>query len=325
MNGPPKPPSKSESGNLILLGEGDKKRVYVHPKDERRVIVEIKGEGATEKYSARKLEGAYLLTKIAHMLLPQHVPDIYQAGELPDGRQFFERQRIAHTPGHVALQADRQSDRDMEEARKQIIEEMGTQMGDVDMELERVGFGFSVDDQNVANYTKDEQGNVYYFEEFVPWESGPIPPHGLELLFDREVLVEAIMQVPDPKKREICEADFKELLVLFEEEKKEREVAPRAHLKDCEPRIKDFEASLVAFESRHDLEALLAIQTEEEAVESEARKAAQKDLPSIMSQLDRLKAETNITNDRYVELDDRYRRLYRAVGVINRGRVDHTR
>ena len=89
--------------------------------------------------------------------------------------------------------------------------------------------------------------------------------------------------------------------------------------------IKHIENLFAAYEVKHDLEALSAIQTEEIALKSVERKAAANDLPLILSQLNLLKTETNITNDGYMKLHDRYKKLSRAVGIISRGQVDHTR
>ena len=74
-----------ESAGHAPLGEGVEKKVYENPANEDRVIAEVKKDDeGKERYSVRQLKGSYYLTKIAHLLLPKRVPDIYQAGQVKD-------------------------------------------------------------------------------------------------------------------------------------------------------------------------------------------------------------------------------------------------
>lgn len=166
------------------LGEGDDKKAFVDPREDERVILEIKKDGTGEKYSPRLLKGAFYLNKIAHLLIPNSVPEMYQASESLDGQQMFDRERIAHTPAHKRLQMDRRSGRDEERSKTRMEREMGSEMQEVDLELERIGLGFSID-PNVANYSSDKAGNVRYLETFMPWgKPGGRVPATPELLFD---------------------------------------------------------------------------------------------------------------------------------------------
>ncbi|QQR82571.1 hypothetical protein IPJ70_00440 [Candidatus Campbellbacteria bacterium] len=314
-----------ESGSQKPLGVGDEKETFVNPTNTKEVISVIKGK--EKKDTPNKLKGTFYLTKIVHLLLPQHVPDIYQAGESIDGQQTFDRERVAHTPGHALLQKERLLGIDSEEAGKKMIQEMGTEMSEVALELESIGLGFNID-ENVGNYTRSEQGDVNYLEIFAPWEPKPGQPDELELLFDKEALLEAIGRVRDEKIRGVCKTHFERLLTLFEEEKKAHKEMYRARLRDTEPEIKNpeiknIETLFTTFETNHNLELLLAIQTEKEAMESSERSAAKKDLSLILSQLKTLGTGTTITTEQLLELHKKYDTLSRAVGIINSGRLNH--
>jgi hypothetical protein len=206
-----------ESKGMEPLGQGDERKVFINPTNEKKVISERK-EGA-EVETPRQLKGSYYLTKIVHALLPENVPDIYQVGEAINGKQFIDAERIAHTPGQALLQEARRAGRDEEEARDQLLQEVTSrEMNDLDLKLERIGLGFNID-SNIGNYTRDEAGNVHYLETFRPWQADIPTPEGLEALFDEEALRTAIDELADPKIKEKCHQYLARLLVLMEEEK----------------------------------------------------------------------------------------------------------
>jgi len=294
-----------ESGGIKPLGQGDSKKVYADPKNEKRVVAEIKTpeerkEKGEEPHSPRQLKGAYYLTKIAHLLLPRHVPDIYQAGEFIDGQQTIDRERVIHTHAPV------------------------TEMHVVDEELERIGLGFNID-ENIGNYSKNEKGDVQYLEPFMPWEAPLVSGYEIELLFDEAELTEAVGELKDETAQKICKNYLERIHALFEEEKKELKETYAASLADAEPIVKNIEALFDAFEAKHNMDALFAIKTINEALQSKERAAAKTDLLAIWSQLKTLETGTNISNERYIALHDKYRKLYMAVGTISNGIVDHTR
>jgi len=315
---------KFESADSKPIGAGDEKKVFVNPDDERKLISERKNE--TEKDTPRQLKGLYYLTKIAHLLLPKNIPDIYQASESLGGKQTVDMERIVHTRGHMLLQEARRSGGDEESAKEKIIEEIGEKMGELDVELERIGLGFNID-PNVGNYTKDEKGNAYYLETFKPWQRDLVNEKELEILFDEEEMGNAIKREPDRKIREECERYLKRLLVLFEEEKQELQkmVAEKETKSNSSPHIKDLESMFEIFLKEELLKNLNAIKTEEEALNSKERDFAKQGLPVMISKLKTLRKETDITNEEYSRMQDKYKILANAVGTINRGMVDHDR
>ncbi|MEA2112769.1 MAG: hypothetical protein U9P50_02235 [Patescibacteria group bacterium] len=313
---------KFESAGKEPLGEGIEKKSFINPKDERKIISETK-EGA-EKDTPRQLKGRYYLTKIAHLLLPENIPDIYQAGESRDGIQTVDRERISHTPGHKLLQEKRRSDEEEELARQEIIEEMGGEMNKVTNTIADIGLAFNID-ENIGNYTKNEAGNVYYLETFKPWEVDLVNPKELEALFDEEELREAIDGISDQKVKEKCTQYLEKLLVLFEEEKQELPEHREASLIECSPHIEELEAMIIPFLEEEILSSLNTIKTEEEAKMSDERKTAHAAHILIFQKLKFLINETNISQEKYDKLDSKRKSLDRAIGTISRGIVDHDR
>ncbi len=314
--------SKFESAGQKPLGEGSEKRSFINPEDERKNISEKKG--GEEKDTPRQLKGRYYLTKIAHLLLPQNIPDISQVRESAEGKQTIDTERISHTQGHALLQELRQLDKDEEPARKQIIEEMGKEMTDITLKIADIGLGFNID-ENVGNYTKDEKGNVYYLETFKPWQVDTVNPKELETLFSEEELRKAIKGISNQEMQEKCTQYLDRLLVLLGEEQQELQKHPETNLMDSGPHIKELEAILAPFMMGDILATLRAVKTEKEALDNTERKSAKQALNLIFSRLKNLKEETNITDKEYDKLYEKYKTLSRAVGMINGGAIDHNR
>ena len=319
--------NKFESAGLEPVGEGDERKTFADPNNPERIISERK-EGS-EKDTPRQLKGRYYLTKIAHLLLPNNIPDVYQAGESRDGKQTVDAERISHTPGHARLQELRMSGATKEEqdsVAEQMAEELEPQMGDLDSELGRIGLDFEIDlDKNLGNYTKDEQGNVHYLETFKPWQINPLNPPELEIGFDEEVLREAIQDLPDEKTKEQCNRYLERLLTLLKEDRQEIQKNYESKLTECGPYIEDLEKMFDQFEQKYSIENLRSLHTEEEARNSEERESAKSDLTLMFSLLKILGKETDITDERLSELRERYRVFDQAVGIINRGTIDHDR
>ena len=317
---------KFESAGLEPLGEGDEKKVFVDPENEKRVISERKD--TTEKDTPRQLKGRYYLTKIAHLLLPKNVPDIYQAGESEDGKQTIDAERISHSPGQTLLQELRHEGKDEKTAEEELRKELGPEMGAVDLELERIGVLGFTPDLNLGNYTKDKSGNVYYLETFKPWEVDAADSKKLEILFDEEALRDAIDAIPDQKAKEECAQYLERLLALLEEEKKnikESQENPEAIALDCRPIIEKLEPMFDSILTEENLIYLNSIKTMQEALSDEGRTHAKNFRTLLFSQLKFLQEKTNITAEEHERLYGKYKILDRAVGTINSGLVDHDR
>jgi len=129
------------------------------------------------------------------------------------------------------------------------------------------------------------------------------------------------------------------------------EVTPEK-LRECEPEIAEFEKMLESFETEHSLaklhsivdltlgellcyarevknspekQGLLIEPTSEDISRYFMRKVAREALKPIVAKMNILKEETNISRERHDELKARYKRLSRAVGIINNSKIDHER
>ena len=91
------------------------------------------------------------------------------------------------------------------------------------------------------------------------------------------------------------------------------------------PHIEEFEEMLVPLLREEVLEVLGAIETEEEALNSEERESAKKALIPIVDKMKFLDWRTNITEKELEGLRKKYKIISNAVGFINNGIVDHDR
>jgi len=96
---------------------------------------------------------------------------------------------------------------------------------------------------------------------------------------------------------------------------------------ECEEKIAEYETLIADFEAEHDLEALHAIVelTPDDAPHNELREPARLGLFPIVKLMNFLESQSNVSRERFEELKQNYKKLSRAVGMINRGIVDHTR
>jgi len=104
-----------------------------------------------------------------------------------------------------------------------------------------------------------------------------------------------------------------------------KEVVPEKERRDCSQEIIELQNLFTEFASDHSLNELYAIinLTAEDALNHPVRESARKDLAPIVARLNILKQETNITAERYDELQAQYENLSKAVGIINGDKVRH--
>ena len=99
------------------------------------------------------------------------------------------------------------------------------------------------------------------------------------------------------------------------------------NLRECGPEITEFEGMLIAFESTHslaELNSIIDLKPEESRMHP-VREPARLGLIPIVTKLNILKKETNISDEKHKELNTKYRILSKAVGMINNDKVDHNR
>ena len=96
---------------------------------------------------------------------------------------------------------------------------------------------------------------------------------------------------------------------------------------ECGPMIVEFEGLISSFEATYSLDELHSIVdlTPEEAPNHPLREPAKKALIPVVDLLTKLKNKTDISTEKYEELRMEYKKLSRAVGMINNNKVDHDR
>ncbi|MFA7192003.1 MAG: hypothetical protein WC089_01740 [Candidatus Paceibacterota bacterium] len=106
----------------------------------------------------------------------------------------------------------------------------------------------------------------------------------------------------------------------------EKVVSPEDR-REAGPEIVEFENMIADFESRHSLAELNSIidLKSEDAPSHPIREPARLALIPVVALMNTLKNETNITEEKHQELKSQYKILSRAVGMINKGKVDHDR
>jgi len=311
-----------ESANRVPLGEGNEKKVYVDPANEERVIAERKESAEKETY--RQLKGRYYLTKIVHLLLPENIPNIHQAGESITGKQTIDAERIAHSPGHEALQAALRTGEDSKSAGQQAFEEMREGMSELDTALSDLGLDFGIDLENLGNYSISEAGNLNYLETFKPWEFDVVDPTEVDALFGEDELREAIEVMEDAGVKAQCLQYLDRLLVLMEEEQNELRINQESSEVESDPKIMELEQMLRPFLERECLASLHALQTQEEAFASEERKSAKPILIAAREMLHTI-GVSGVAQEEYNRLSDKISLLARAYGIPTGNIIDHSR
>ena len=99
------------------------------------------------------------------------------------------------------------------------------------------------------------------------------------------------------------------------------------HLIDYEPLIQEFQTIASVFELEHSLEELFAITdlTVADAPNHPVREPARLAMVEITRLRNALKNENGLSEERYEPIERKYTQISRAVGMINNGKVDHTR
>jgi|GEM_PF-992919 len=119
-----------------------------------------------------------------------------------------------------------------------------------------------------------------------------------------------------PEEREM--ADY--FLSLVKEE-----VILEKEKRDCNQEVGELQNLFTEFEVNHALDDLFNIidLTVQDAPNHPLREPAKQDLDPIVTKLNILKKETNITTEKYDELNAQYKYLSKAVGFISGNQVRH--
>ena len=130
------------------------------------------------------------------------------------------------------------------------------------------------------------------------------------------------MQAIEKAKNDAQDAEYAEMVAEYE-----RLDAPPEVKKEGGPEVAKFQELITAFEQEHSLEELHLIidLIPKEAPMHPVREPARKAIAPIFAQLKVLRKEADISSKELDEVEQDYRRISQAVGIINKNRVDHTR
>lgn len=161
------------------LGEGSEKQVFEH-KDNPDLAVGVYREQIQE--SPETTKGRYYIQKIAHLLMPDNIPDIHLAASDP----------------HMVV-----TDKlDVDELRTAALYEYTVGKKKIDEAFARLmDFGIEIDDDHSRNFVYDNDLQVKFSDVLAPWVSDEHSDFLLEPMWDSEKLRASLEALPD-KSRE---------------------------------------------------------------------------------------------------------------------------
>lgn len=101
---------------------------------------------------------------------------------------------------------------------------------------------------------------------------------------------------------------------------------PASERRDCEHEVAELLAMFKQFEAEHplaELHAITGFTTNDEARSHPVREPARLALIPIVEKLNSIEKETNISFDRFTELEVQYIKLWKAVGIMHKGKFSH--
>lgn len=273
-------------------------------------LEKLEMQKSAEELSERARNATLRLTKIAHLLFPKNVPDIVITS---DGKNFERDGKIYRVP-----EDDGQSD------TNEVSGVINKQIISTGSALEEAGLMLR-EDTFTGSYVGGTDA-IQYVRTFIPWELRGAPPK-LELLFDPTALTKTLerRQPLSDEDKVIAQEHIKEILRLADEEQVESLNSWKENLRDCTEEVAEIETLLGEYEKPEVFARLNATETEQDANNLYIRQFALETRRYIFEQLKTLQAESDITPEKHAELESRMKVLQKAVGVINRGMVDHTR
>ena len=311
-----------ESGKYEPIGEGGEKKVFVDPENKDRAIAELKGDESRETLG--QLKGRYYLTKIVHHLLPENIPDIFQAGESKEGVQATDLERISHSELSAKLEKSKSSKQPKKELEDKFLEEHGEKIKILETKLHDLGLGFIVDPE-LSNYVVSDTGQLHYVESLKPWNvySGDDPE--VDVLYEREILQNAIEQIQDEGVKKRCVDYLNRLDRLIEDEREYLNNLPKEAKLEAQDTIQNIDEAMEKFSEKHDLEYLTQLTDAKVSANDPRRLAARDDLRKIFDKIEFLEDRTNVLEEDIKRIRSIYNDFMNAVGVINHSDILHNR
>lgn len=97
--------------------------------------------------------------------------------------------------------------------------------------------------------------------------------------------------------------------------------------RDCNQEVAELQNLFEAFKTNHSIDELYSVinLTYKDAPNHPVREPARQNLITIVTKLNILKKETNVTTEKYEELNNQYKYLSKAVGIISGDNGDKVR
>ncbi|MBP6855055.1 MAG: hypothetical protein KBD26_01370 [Candidatus Pacebacteria bacterium] len=130
-----------------------------------------------------------------------------------------------------------------------------------------------------------------------------------------------MLENPESEENRILR-EYEELLKDFFERHPDEET-PMEMRRDPEAEIENLLKMHMEFESKYSLEELHAIENPKDKNYSKRIEAIEDLKPIVLLRL-KIKRETTISKEKYDELFTLYKRLSKAVGMLNNEKVDHS-
>jgi hypothetical protein len=127
----------------------------------------------------------------------------------------------------------------------------------------------------------------------------------------------------EPTPEEIEKEEEERYQLFLRDHPEEEMVVPDEVREDCQKYVASLRETLRIVKEKFPVAELNAILTEEQALNNPIRESGKITLELFLGSLDFLRKYTNITADVYNELHAQYVIFSRAVGVINKGLVNH--
>ncbi len=255
------------------------------------------------------IKASFYLTKVAHMLLPQFVPDI---GVTDEGNSFEHEGFTYKTP-----------ENDGEEI--ELSEEVDKEIEKISETLDKVGLTPMRLDTFSGSYSAKDSSNVRYVRTFTPWEKIDSTPPTLELAYDEKRLEQHIKKsnTLSTQDKEVAMRYLQEIKQLYTEEQSLLEKTWRENLEDGAEELAEISNLLEQWEVPDALNALNLIITKDEALKSDLRESAKEARGRIFTLIRTLEQSSTVSKEQIKELWSRHDVLKCAVGAITHDRLEH--
>lgn len=211
------------------IGEGEDKKVYVHPKDESKVVARFKEKEENLVETARQIKGRFYLTKILHLIFPTSIPDVSLVAKGENTILVSEKKKLdelhkKHNKLRTQVRYENNQSPELSKEYSRIYEGHEDRLiwDDKYIDFLRDIASLGVDlDPSPSNFGYDKDKNLVYVDnDFKPWKIRTNQEKTrVEMIknYDREQILEASDKL-DEETRGKIKSHLDRLDTLFKEE-----------------------------------------------------------------------------------------------------------